>query len=142
MLKNQRIVDNNNIFVKADDNFHMDVNVQDYPSAGYSMDSHHMMGGNMGYGMAQPHMYASHMDGCGQPQMGCCQPQMGCCQQPTYECPQERVCRRVICHEAPHIIPVHTRVINHHIINHSYTPCYTCSEENVCEHVCRPNCCM
>lgn len=125
MLNQKRCVDNN-IFVKADDNFHMDVNV-DYPMAGQSS-----------------HMEASHSMGMmgGMPHMGMNQQMAGCMMQPTYECPQERVCHRVICHEQPHVMPVHTRVINHHVINHSYTPCFTCSEENVCEHVCRPNCCM
>lgn len=30
-----------------------------------------------------------------------------------------------------HCIPIHTHVINKHIYNHTYTPQYTCSEENV-----------
>ncbi len=33
-------------------------------------------------------------------------------------------------HEVPHICPIHTHVINRHIYNHTYTPQYTCSEEN------------
>ena len=33
-------------------------------------------------------------------------------------------------HEVPHVCPIHTHVINRHIYNHSYTPQYTCSEEN------------
>jgi len=55
--------------------------------------------------------------------------------QPVYECPQERCCHRQIIHEVPHVVPVHTRVINHHIYKHSYTPCFTCCEENVCTNV-------
>ena len=34
-------------------------------------------------------------------------------------------------HEVPHCIPIHTHVIDKHIYNHTYTPQYTCSEENV-----------
>jgi len=33
-------------------------------------------------------------------------------------------------HEVPHICPIHTHTINKHIYNHSYTPQYTCSEED------------
>lgn len=65
----------------------------------------------------------------------------GCMQAPIYECPQERVCHRYICHEVPHIMPCNTRVINHHVYRHTYTPQYTCCEENVCENVFGPRCC-
>ena len=33
-------------------------------------------------------------------------------------------------HQVPHICPIHTHVINKHIYEHTYTPQYTCSEEN------------
>ncbi len=59
----------------------------------------------------------------------------GVCQPPIYECPQERCCHREIHHEVKHIVPVNTRVINHHIIHHTYTPMYTCCEENECSNV-------
>ncbi len=49
---------------------------------------------------------------------------------PIYECPQERCVHRQIVHEVPHVCPVNTRIINHHIYKHTYTPCYTCTEEN------------
>lgn len=55
---------------------------------------------------------------------------MGCNMPPVYECPQERVCHKEFVHEVPHICPINTRVINHHIYRHTYTPCYTCCEEN------------
>lgn len=55
----------------------------------------------------------------------------GCQMPPVYECPQERVVNREFVHEVPHIVPINTRVVNHHIYRHSYTPCYTCCEENV-----------
>ena len=29
-----------------------------------------------------------------------------------------------------HVCPIHTHVINRHIYKHTYTPQYTCSEEN------------
>lgn len=29
-----------------------------------------------------------------------------------------------------HVIPVETRIINHHIYRHTYTPQYSCCEEN------------
>ncbi len=60
---------------------------------------------------------------------------------PIQECPQERVCHRYINYEVPHIIPCNTRIINHHIYRHTYTPCYTCCEENVCENVFDGKCC-
>lgn len=49
---------------------------------------------------------------------------------PIYECPQERVIHREFVHEVPHVCPVNTRIVNHHIYKHTYSPCYTCCEEN------------
>ena len=49
---------------------------------------------------------------------------------PVYECPQERVIHREIMHEVPHVCPINTRIINHHVYKHTYSPCYTCCEEN------------
>ena len=60
----------------------------------------------------------------------------GCACPPVYECPQERV----IVHEAPHVMPIHTKIINHHVYKHSYTPCYTMSECDTCENVYDPCC--
>ena len=41
---------------------------------------------------------------------------MGMCDcSAIYECPQERVCHRYICHDVPHIMPCNTRIINHHV---------------------------
>ncbi len=81
---------------------------------------------NMGMNEMDPNMMNKNMDGCACP--------------PVYECPQERVCTRVIVHEVPHIMPVHTKIINHHIYKHSYTPCYTMSECDTCENVYDPCC--
>lgn len=62
---------------------------------------------------------------------------------PIYECPQERCCHRQIVHEVPHIVPINTRIINHHIYRHSFTPCYTCTEENEVTNVYEGNrCCF
>jgi len=47
----------------------------------------------------------------------------------------ERVINRTFVHEVPHVCPIHTRVINHHVYKHTYRPVYTCSEENVCSNV-------
>ena len=33
-------------------------------------------------------------------------------------------------HQVPHVCPIHTHIINKHIYEHTYTPQYTCSEEN------------
>ena len=65
-----------------------------------------------------------------QPQMmGGCQdrPQMEqCVMEPTIT----KCIEKEFYHEVPHVCPIHTHVINRHIYNHSYTPQYTCSEEN------------
>lgn len=60
--------------------------------------------------------------------------------EPIYECPQERCVHRQIVHEVPHVCPINTRIINHHIYKHTYSPCYTCTEENEICNV-NDNCC-
>jgi len=55
--------------------------------------------------------------------------------QPVYECPQERCCHRQIVHNVPHIVPIKTKIINHHIYRHTFTPQFTCCEENICSNV-------
>ena len=65
----------------------------------------------------------------------------GCNMAPIYECPQERCCHRYICHEVPHVIPCNTRIINHHVYKHTFTPAYTCCEENEYSNVYEPRCC-
>lgn len=62
--------------------------------------------------------------------------------QPIQECPQERVCHRYMCYEVPHIMPCNTRIINHHVYRHTYTPYYTTCEENVVSNVYDRNCCF
>jgi len=92
--------------------------------------------------MSQEYMTAATMPAMyGMPVMGmemnsCCGENIpGSVCPPVYECPQERVCHRTICHEVPHICPCNTRIINHHVYRHSYTPCYSACEENVVSNV-------
>ncbi len=89
----------------------------EYPEAGATP----FMGSNMSNNMMGMPM---QMDG-----------MMGCPMPPVYECPQERVVNREFVHNVEHIVPINTRVINHHVYRHTYRPCYTCCEENVCSNV-------
>lgn len=65
----------------------------------------------------------------------------GCVLPPVYECPIERCVHRNIMHEVPHVCPINTKIINHHIYKHTYSPCYTCSEENEVCNINEGNCC-
>ena len=68
----------------------------------------------------------------------CCNmEQCGC---PIIEQPIERCVERNICHRVEHICPIHTRIINNHIIEHMYRPEYSCSEENTITNI-DPGCC-
>lgn len=51
--------------------------------------------------------------------------------QPIVEAGRERCVYRNIYHEVPHVCPINTKVINNHIFRHTYSPRYTCSEENI-----------
>ncbi len=62
----------------------------------------------------------------------------GCVCPPIYECPQERICERYIVHEVPHVMPINTKIVNHHIYRHTFTPCYTMSECDTCENIYDP----
>ncbi len=55
---------------------------------------------------------------------------------------QQRCIHRTFVHEVPHVCPIHTRIINHHVYRHTYRPMYTCSEENVCSNVQCGSCCQ
>lgn len=84
-----------------------------------------------------------NMDFASMSQGNCC-PMDPCMSQmcpPIFECPQERVCHRTINYEVPHMIPCHTRMINHHVYHHSYTPCYSYSEEDEYSNVYGNRCC-
>lgn len=63
--------------------------------------------------------------------------QTSCCsvQSPIVEPMRERCIHREICHEVPHVCPMRTRIINHHIFKHTYRPDYSCQEENVVSNV-------
>lgn len=60
---------------------------------------------------------------------------------PIYECPRENEIHRTIMHQVPHIIPCNTKVINHHVYRHTYTPCYSMSECDTCENIYDNGCC-
>ena len=54
-----------------------------------------------------------------------------CCgNNPIVEPAINKCVEREFCHEVNHVCPIHTHVINKHVYNHTYTPQYTCSEEN------------
>ena len=53
---------------------------------------------------------------------------------------QERVVHRTFVHEVPHVCPIHTRIINHHVYRHTYRPEYSCCEENVVSNINDGNC--
>ena len=58
---------------------------------------------------------------------------MGCipsCEQQIVEPPINKCIEKEFYHEVPHVCPIHTHVINRHIYKHTYTPQYSCSEEN------------
>jgi len=56
------------------------------------------------------------------------------------ECPRERCFQRQIHHCVEHIVPINTKIVNHHIYHHVYKPVYTCTEKNICSQ--DNNCCM
>ena len=72
----------------------------------------------MNMDMNQPNMTCTNMS------------QENICCPNVCEMPRERVCHRYFCYDVPHIVPCNTRIINHHIYKHTYSPCYTCCEEN------------
>lgn len=74
--------------------------------------------------------------------MGYNQPMTGSYSSPMVETPQERVVHRNFVHEVPHVCPINTRIINHHIYRHTYQPRYTCCEENVVTNEQCGSCCQ
>lgn len=66
----------------------------------------------------------------------------GCCQNQMMETPQERVVHRTFLHEVPHVCPINTKIVNHHIYRHTYQPRYTCCEENVVQNEQCGSCCQ
>lgn len=65
----------------------------------------------------------------------------GSCCNPISEAPQVRCVHRTIVHEVPHVCPIKTRIINHHVYKHTYRPEYSCSEENTVTNVQCGSCC-
>ena len=62
-------------------------------------------------------------------------------QAPIIEPMQQRVINRTIVHEVPHICPLQTKIVNHHVFKHTYQPSYSCCEENVCSEIQCGSCC-
>ena len=67
---------------------------------------------------------------------------MGGVQSPIVEPMQERVVHRTIMHEVPNVCPRRTKIINHHVYRHTYTPTHTCCEENTCTNIQCGSCCQ
>lgn len=65
---------------------------------------------------------------------------VGCCNTIS-ETPQVRCVHRTIVHEVPHVCPIQTKIINHHVYKHTYRPQYSCSEENTVTNVQCGSCC-
>ena len=63
--------------------------------------------------------------------------QDGCPEQPVIEPTITKCVEQEFYHEVPHVCPIHTHTINKHIYKHTYTPQYTCSEE---DQVCNIDC--
>ena len=64
----------------------------------------------------------------------CCRPMPDmCCEQndPIMEQPITKCIEKEFHHEVKHCCPIHTHIINKHIYTHTYTPQYTCDEEDV-----------
>ena len=66
----------------------------------------------------------------------------GCCSSPINEDVQENCIHRPLVPKVPHVCPVHTRIINHHVYKHTYRPAYSCSEENTVSNVQVGSCCQ
>ena len=65
----------------------------------------------------------------------------GGAQAPIVEPMQERIINRTIVHNVPHICPLQTKIVNHHVFKHTYQPSYSCCEENVCSEIQCGSCC-
>lgn len=74
--------------------------------------------------------------------MNCCKKNCGCEQQVITEPVITNCIEKEYVHEVPHVCPIHTHVINRHIYNHTYTPQYTCSEEEQIINNDNGNCCQ
>lgn len=88
-----------------------------------------MLFGRRNFGMGQGNMHQN---------CGCDRPQMEC---PIVEPTVNKCVEKEFYHEVPHVCPVHTHVINRHIYKHTYTPEFTCSEENQIVNLDNNGCC-
>lgn len=68
-------------------------------------------------------------------------PSMGMTSSPIVEPMRERIVNRTIEHIVPHVCPIRTKIVNHHVFRHTYTPDYSCCEENVCTNIDCGSCC-
>jgi len=66
----------------------------------------------------------------------------GCGMNPIVETPQERVVHRNFVHEVPHVCPINTRIVNHHVYRHTYEPRFSCCEQNVVTNEQCGSCCQ
>ncbi len=66
---------------------------------------------------------------------------MATTQSPIVEPMQEREIHRTFVHQVPHVCPIRTKVVNHHIYKHTYCPEYSCCEENVVCNIDQGSCC-
>ncbi len=64
-----------------------------------------------------------------------------CSGNPIVEPMRERCVNRTFVHEVPHVCPIRTRIINHHVYKHTYRPEYSCCEENVVCNIDQGSCC-
>lgn len=64
-----------------------------------------------------------------------------CPNNPIIEPMRERCVNRTFVHEVPHVCPIRTRIINHHVYKHTYRPEYSCCEENVVSNIDQGSCC-
>ncbi len=60
---------------------------------------------------------------------------------PIVEPMQVKVVNRTFEHIVPHVCPIQTKIINHHIYKHVYRPEYSCCEENVVCNIDNGGCC-
>ena len=60
---------------------------------------------------------------------------------PIREPMREKCVHRTIVHEVPHVCPIRTKIINHHVYKHTYRPEYSCCEENTVSNVQCGSCC-
>ena len=59
---------------------------------------------------------------------------------PVMEPMQERCIHKTFIHEVPHVCPIRTKIINHHVYRHTYRPEYSCCEENVVSNIDNGSC--